>query len=143
MVRIASVVEESGLLSLAAANVRLGRELAHQPSIRRINCKRFFIDRFRLDHHLVPALREATKVMIDVMLYMPLIPVQMAIEGLHCQPTSYHECMRSIDIERTINALADFLWRMLAGVEMLSAEISQSPIVRQFGNVLLKLLGEF
>jgi hypothetical protein len=31
--------------------------------------------------------------------------------------------MRSIDIERTINALADFLRRMLAGVEMLTAEI--------------------
>ncbi len=124
VVSIASVVEESCLLPLSAANVRLGRELTHEPSIRRVNGKRFFIDRFRLDHHLVPALREATKVMIDVMLYVPLVPVQMTIESFHRQTPSHHECMRSIDIERTINALADFLRRMLAGVEMLSPEIS-------------------
>ena len=127
-------ISSSGLESQAS---RLALDVAHEPTIGRVNGERFLIDGLRLNHHLISTLGEAAKVMIDVMLYVPLVPVQLAIKRFHCPSTSYHECVCAIDIEWSVNALTDFLWRMLTGVEMLTSEICQSPIVRKLGHILL------
>jgi hypothetical protein len=60
-------------------------------------------------------------VMIDVMLQMPIVPVQVTIECLHRCATTNHERMRAIDVVRSIDSIADLLGRMLGSVEVLNS----------------------
>ena len=79
VVRVAGVFEEAGLLPLASADVGLGRQLADQPAVRRVNSDGLLVDVAALDESLVATLGQAAEVMIDVMFVVPVVPMQMLI----------------------------------------------------------------
>ncbi len=83
MVGILGIVEESGLGPLATADVRFGRQLADEPTIGRVDRDRFFLDVLALNQGFIAPLSQSAQVMIDVMLQMPVIPVQVTIQSLH------------------------------------------------------------
>ena len=67
--------------------------------------------------------------MVDVMFDLPLVPVQMTVNGLHGIATTDHEGMSAIDVVGSVDVLADLLRRSATSVEVLSAQVGQSPVV--------------
>lgn len=90
MVGILGIVEESGLRPLATADVGLGWQLADEPSIGRVNGNRLLLDVLALNQGFVSPLSQTTQVMIDVMLQMPIVPVQVTIQSLHRRAPTHH-----------------------------------------------------
>ncbi len=140
VVGVAGVVEETGLFPLSSADVRLGRKLAHHPAIGRVDGDRFLLDVLALNEGLVPTLSQTAEVMVDVVPLLPIVPVKMSVQGLHVLATADHEGMRAIDVVGSIDVFADSLRRMLAGKQVLPAEVSESPVGRQLLGVLLESL---
>ena len=131
MIGVAGVVEEAGLFPLAPANVGLGWQLTDKPAVGRVDGDGFLVDVLALHECLVATLGDSAEVVVDVMFGMPIVPMQVPIQRLHVLATADHEGVGAIDVVRTVNAVADSLRRMLAGVEMLATEVGQSPIGRQ------------
>ncbi len=119
VVGILGIVEEPGLRPLATADVGLGRKLADEPAIGCVNRNRLFLDILALDQGFVSPLSQSPQVMIDVMLQMPVIPIEVTIQSLHRCATANHKGMRTIDVVRSVHAVADLLGRMLGSVEVL------------------------
>jgi len=142
VVGISGVVEEPSLIPLATANVRLRRQLSHHPAIGRVDRDRFSLHVLTLNQCLVTTLNEAAEMVVNVVFVVPIVPRQVSIQGFHVVTTPHHERMRAIDVVRSIDVFIHLLRRMLAGVQVLSTEIRQSPVGRQFFNELLHLLGE-
>lgn len=142
MVGVSRVIEKAGLFPLAPADVRFGGQLPNEPTIGRVNGDGFFVDVLALHQCLIATLGDSSEVMVDVVLGVPIVPMEVTIESFHVLATTDHERVRAIDVVRTIDAVADSLRRMFARVEVLAAEVRQSPIGRQFINVGLDGCGE-
>ncbi len=124
VVGILGIVEESGLGPLATTDVGFSRKLADEPAIGCVNRNRLFLNVLALDQGFVSPLSQTTQVMIDVMLQMPVIPIEVTIECLHRCATTHHECMRTIDVVGSVDTVADLLGRMLGSVKVLTSEVS-------------------
>ena len=128
MVGVLGVVEEPRLLPLATANVGFRGQLSDEPAIRHVNGDRFLADVFALNESFVAALGEPPQVVIDVVLVVPIVPVEMAIQRLHRVTTAHHESVSAGDFLGPVNVFAHFLRRMLASVKMLTTEVGESPV---------------
>ena len=73
---------------------------------------------------------------------LPLVPVQVPVEHFHVLAAADHEGVGAIDVVGAIDMVADSLRRMLAGEEVLATEVSESPVGRQFVDVLLQAFRE-
>jgi len=142
MICVSGVIEESRLTPFATADVRLGWQLPDEPPIRCVNPDGFLLNVLPLDQSLVASLDQSTEVMVDVMLGMPIVPSQMTIERLHRITTAHHKRVRAIHVVRSIDMFANLVRRVLAGVEVLAAEIRHSPVGRQFRDELLQPLAK-
>ena len=131
MVSVLGVIEESRLTPFATADVRFSRQLPDEPTIGRVDRDRLALDVLPLNKRLVAALDETSEMMVDVMLGVPIVPSQMPIQRLHVVAATDHESVGAIDVVRAVDVLADFLRRVLSGVQVLAAEVGQSPIRRQ------------
>ena len=65
---------------------------------------------------------------VDVVFDLPIIPMKMSIQCLHGVAASDHECMRSVDVVRSIDMFGHLFRRMLGNIQMLSAEINEPPV---------------
>ena len=74
------IVEESGLGPLATADVGLGRQLADEPAIGGVNRNRLLLDVLALNQGFISPLSQSPQVMIDMMLQMPIVPVQVTVQ---------------------------------------------------------------
>lgn len=66
----------------------------------------------------------------------------MPVQRLHVVTATDHESVRAIDVVRAVDVLADSVWRMLSGIQMLAAEVGQSPIRRQLVDEFAQLFRE-
>ncbi len=80
--------------------------------------------------------------MVNVVLVVPIVPGQMPIEHLHVFTAANHERMCAVYVVGHVNMFADSLRRMFSCIEMLSAQIHQSPVAWQFISNHAKLLCE-
>lgn len=142
MIGVSRVVEEPRLIPLAATDVGLGRQLSDHPAVRRVDRNRLTLHVLALHERFVSTLDETSEMMVDVMLGVPFVPGQMPVQRLHVVSTADHESVRAIDVVRAVNVLADSVWRMFSGVQMLAAKVGQSPIRWQLIDELVQLIRE-
>lgn len=74
---------------------------------------------------------------------MPIVPVEVTIQGLHRRSPTHHECVSPVDVVWPINVITDLLGRMFRSVKVLTPQVSQAPVFGQLAHVGFEVFHEF